>query len=89
MAEQREQRCETCRFWEVNDVTIKEGNDDPFGTCHRWPPSKCFMQLPLAIQKEWNECADKTHDPTEGFWPATKWHGWFGEWQPITPANPN
>ena len=40
MAEQREQRCETCRFWDTDDGWAGDG----FGYCMRFPPSQTVHQ---------------------------------------------
>ena len=69
MAEQREQRCENCRFWKP---LFDDGSGDT-GWCKRNPPSLFMFPDTELVGEE---------DINSGHWPTTVQYEWCGEWQP-------
>ena len=88
MAE-REQRCETCRFWEHKKV---KGEDE--GYCHRSPPRLSHAQVYLQAidcKERWpNKYDHGVADPDEmmtWYHPVTLADDWCGEWQSVPSAD--
>lgn len=63
--EVREQRCETCRFWEDEDADVLKGE----GECRARRPK---------MAGEIGATDDCLRDAV---WPVTRHHQWCGEWQ--------
>lgn len=77
MSEQakRQERCETCRFWDSD--TDVEGDDR--GECRRFPP--VLIQASLDKSDRWAESYHRQFPGTDSF-------DWCGEWQPTAAAAP-
>ena len=78
MTEQRKERCETCRFWDLTTkwTPITSPEPDPEAECKRFPPSRCFYDV---------------DDPAMScYWegPARTASDWCGEWQPTGETPP-
>ncbi len=73
--EERNDRCETCRFYQPPRDGLPDGTE---GECRRFPPSVSPTKQHI------DEAATITG--TDGFWfgwwPEVPDHGWCGEYQP-------
>lgn len=87
--EQRPDRCETCRFWEVSE------DDNEFGECRRNPPQLDIIPLLAILLNARDKLrVEFSHDSTppyddelriedyHGAWPKLWGEDWCGEWKP-------
>ena len=69
---ERAERCENCRFWDLDGVFLVAAPDDEardrFSECHRYPPTQGFF-----------EEVDQNFIPR---FPVTLNNQWCGEFQP-------
>lgn len=73
---ERKERCETCRFWDQEEV-----EDKFYGVCRRGHP---VIARGSVVQ-------DSPGDPVDAFdafWPHTRKFDWCGEWEAKQPPKP-
>jgi hypothetical protein len=78
MAE-REQRCETCRFWEWGHAGDKD--QGYLGMCHRNPPTFA----PREATEDYYGNSVPVLPSQMGLFPLTDEHDWCSEWQSSDP----
>lgn len=66
-----DQRCKTCRFWQVID-------EDTLGNCRRYPPTLIQTDHLNEVCKD---ALDELGTATLGIFPSTAAMEWCGEWQ--------
>jgi hypothetical protein len=74
---ERKERCDTCRFWEI-DGLVGDEPDVCIGWCKRMPPT--FP--PREVREHWIGDSMGSDGFTIGLWPHTQDINYCGEWKP-------
>lgn len=77
-----DERCETCKWYDLLDMPRSDSNDSPYGECKRHSPMVVLGQLPKWFQEE---IQSKPPNPQQGLWPSVQWDDWCGEWKQEMP----
>ena len=87
----REERCETCRFWdnESKQMRISEHGGES-GACRRLPPVVSGLYCESLQLHAAGRSRDEIepHHAIDGVFPHTSKDDWCGEWKPKPPDAP-
>jgi len=72
MSEERQERCDKCRFWESLDDETKNGH------CRRYAPSPFLYDVNRGLEE-----LGEDYEGHQAWWPITEPCDWCGEFVPL------